>query len=59
MHVPLRALFAVYEAAFRTGGSVSSTAKSDLIDNRNDEEGTHDVSSSKGKELYKLLSVSK
>ena len=45
------------KAAFRAGGSASPAAKSDLIDNYNHEEGTHDMSSSKGKELFKLLFV--
>ena len=39
------------KAAFRAGGSASPASKSDLIDNYNHEEGTNDVSSSKGKEL--------
>ena len=45
------------KATFRAGGSASPAAKSDLINNYNHEEGTHDVSSSKGKELFKLLFV--
>lgn len=56
---PCEPFFLFMKVAFRTGGSASSTAKSDLIDNYNHEDGTHDVSSSKGKELFKLLYVSK
>ena len=54
---PYEPFWLFMKAAFRTGGSASLAAMSDLIDNYNYEEGTHDVSSSKGKELFKLLFV--
>ena len=53
---PWDPLLLFMKAACRTGGSTSPAAKSDLFDNYIHEEGTHDVSSSKRKKLFKLLS---